>query len=144
MLQSKDGLLRMHFVLAKPMKPEHRGWLSYQLIFNRNREVEFLFQSTNDSPLFLDATTEPEVPTICTGIRTAVQDHGYFAYEPIDDRDFKLVVDAQNALAVVSIQFADVSVPANFRWSSGVEVTRTDLLHFVTLLEKQHADLADQ
>jgi len=137
MLTSKDGSLELKMELTKPFEAEHRGWISYRMTFCRAGNTEFVFESTNDNPLFLDAAIEPEVPTICSGIRNAIQDRTCFAYEPIDDRDFRLVVDAQNEFPLVSIQFADVSAPVDFRWASGVEVTRNDLSSFVAKLETQ-------
>jgi hypothetical protein len=141
MLRSKDGLLELRLELSKPLEAEHRGWISYRMIFCRAGNTEFVFESTSDAPLFLDATIEPEVPTICAEIRNAIHNRTCFAYEPIDDRDFRLVVDAQDEFPLVSIQFADVSAPVDFRWTSGVEVTRTDLASFVARLETQHSDL---
>ena len=141
MLRSKDGALELRLELTNPLEAEHRGWISYRMIFSRAGNTEFVFEPTNDAPLFLDATIDPEVPKLCTEIRNAIQEHNCFKFEPIDDRDFRLVVDVQNEFAIVSIQFADVSTPVGFRWTSGVEVTRNELFSFIAELESQYSKL---
>jgi len=141
MLISKDGLLELKLELSMPLEGEHHGWISYRMIFCCDGNTEFVFESTSDAPLFFDAMIEPEVPKICAEIRNAIQNHTCFSFEPIDERDFRLVVDAQYEFPLVSIQFADVSVPVDLRWTSGVEVTRTGLASFVAELETQYSDL---
>jgi len=134
-LCSRDNSLELKFSPIKLNDPQHKGWISYRIQFLRLGEREFVLESTRDMPLFLDATIQPEIPIICNGIWTALQNNGCFEFEPLDDRDFCLSVACEHEFPTVTINFADVIPPPDFPWTKGVEVTRESLMRFAKQVE---------
>lgn len=51
------------------------------------------------------------------------------------------MIDCTNENVIVSVSFANVNPPSDFRWSEGVEVSREDIQEFVEALELQYSSL---
>lgn len=141
MLKSRDNSLELYLELQALDASSHSGWHTYRMEFRTHGETNFVFESSEDSPLYLDCIVEPEIPMICAGMRKAIVDGTRFDFEPIDERDFHLTIDCTNENVIVRVSFANISPPSDFRWSEGVEVSREDIQEFVEALELQYSSL---
>lgn len=139
MLKSKDDSLELRLELQELGGGAHCGWHTYRMEFRSHGKTTFVFESSDDSPLYLDCSVEPEIPLICAGIRKAVAEKKRFEFEPIDERDFHLAVDCTREYALVSVSFAHVNPPSDFEWSGGIEVSRENIQKFVEALELQYS-----
>ena len=142
MLYSKDRKFHFDLRFQSVLDASHEGWISYSLTLETNDSRRFVFESTNDSPLFLDTTIEPEVPALCHGIRDVVRLGGSYVFEPIDERDFTLRIEVDDCCCTLHLTIPDKPVPSEFGWGDGVDVDIDELLIFVDELQQHYQALA--
>lgn len=109
----------------------HTGWHSYRLMVGLTDGKTFEeLEGSEDTPLFLDATVTPEVPSLCAGILHVVQKGGHFLFEPIDERDFVLDVRSDDDHLSVRLDATDKPFSTSMGWPSGLPVEPAALLAF--------------
>lgn len=137
-LHSADGQFTLDLVLLPELGPPHRGWHSYEFHLKSNAG-DLSFRSSEDDPLFLDCSLDPEIPTLCDGIQNAIDTQGVFVFTPIDDRDFEFAFDATGTRPTVRLEFLQGPTGLEFGWHSGVTVEEEELLHFASGLSAEFA-----
>lgn len=141
-LVSEDGRYVLRFVLVPLENVHDTEWHGYELHLKDalgNRSWSLV--ATDDEPLFLDRTYEPEVPMLCAGLRRAAQSGGSFSFSPVDERDFTLDVAPDVAGLRVRVQFDSQPAPSELGWPEGVACSREAVRRFADDLESAYQGL---
>lgn len=138
MLHSADNRFTFQLLLSRALGKPHSGWLSYTLVLCAHERDEYRFASTDDSRLFLNCEIDPEVPALCSALRSVAVGGGTYCFEPIDERDFSFHVVVEGDLSVVKLEIPDRPIPESTGWASGVAVGVAELLRFADELESQY------
>jgi hypothetical protein len=141
-LRSADARYLLEVVLRPLTERKHQDWHSYELhMIDTSSGQRASLTSTEDHTLFLDKVIEPEIPALCTGLRTAVNTGEPYTFEPVDERDFRLDVAQEVQGIRVKIQYDWVPASAEHGWPVGLIVDRDDLLRFINDLESAFGEL---
>ena len=134
-LSSADHRHTVAFTLKRIDDPHHADWHSYELSMIGPQGNVASLVSNDEHTLFLDKTIAPEVPALCAGIADVVANGGRYLFEPVDERDFLLEVEASAGRLVLRLQYRWNPAPEEFGWPVGLPVDPKALLEFCRTLE---------
>ena len=135
-IESTDGLHHLELRLIQLKDPRHTDWHSYEIRMKNTKDGRnWSLVSTEQHTLFLDKAFDPEVPSICAGLRGTVQSGESFTFSPADEGDFRLRTARDPNGVVLSVQFLDQQAPSEAGWPGGLLVSSEEVLRFANALE---------
>lgn len=130
LLRSKDTRYFLRLDLVPLAVSRHQGWHSYRISMGLSDGTTEDLGPRPGAPLFLDAARDPEIPSLCSGMRGVLRAGGTYRFSPCDDRDFVLELSVVDGELTLRLDAEDRPFSRALGWPDGLVVAAESVARF--------------
>lgn len=139
------------FIELKLIKNNEKSscWIKYvlDLGISKNNKVSKILR-LNNTELYLDSYYEPEIPKLCQGLKSVINNQtDEFIFEPVDEKDFRLEFRNINGKYIIEVLSDQFMINDTIDWDVDsmlglrMEIEKQEVVNFIETLQTEYTNI---